>query len=89
MRPRRLFASVLALLIATCSAGTMAAADEEADALAQRAAKGEPAAIVKLLELARAGEPEAQLRVGTLYYDGLVVQRNLPLALEWLRKATA
>src|SRR5664279_2517883 len=89
MRPHAQFGFLLALLLAASSAATVAAPAEETDALATRAAKAEPEAIVQLLDMARSGDAEAQLRVGLIYYDGRVVERNFALALEWLHKAAA
>ncbi|CAD5372294.1 putative Beta-lactamase [Rubrivivax sp. A210] len=46
------------------------------------------AAALKLLEpLARDGQPQAQLRLGTLYYHGHGVRESNELALQWYEKA--
>ena len=53
------------------------------------AAESGQATIVALLEQARRSDSQAQLRVGEMYYEGLVVERNFALALDWFRRAAA
>ena len=89
MRGCRPAALAFALLVAVSSATALESPDADTDALARLAAKGERAAIVKLLDLARNGDAEAQAQVGWIYYQGLVVQRNYPLAREWFDRAAA
>ena len=79
---RRPLTFFLALVIAVSSATALASSDADADTLVQRAAKGEPAAVAKLLELARAGDAEAYL-----YNEGLDVARDYKEAFTWYRKA--
>lgn len=42
-----------------------------------------------VLPRAEAGEPWAQLRLGIFYENGWGVKRNIPMAIEWYKKAAA
>lgn len=80
-----------ALLIAAVLTLTLTAAPASADTLKDAAAaihrKDYPNAVRLLEPLARAGNPVAQLRLGTLYYHGHGVRESDALALQWFQRA--
>jgi uncharacterized protein len=82
-----------ALLIAAVLTLTLSAAPAVADALQDAVAaihrKDYPSAVRLLEPLARAGNPVAQLRLGTLYYHGHGVRESDALALQWFQRAAA
>ncbi len=64
-----------------------ACADTLQDAVAAIHRKDYPTAVRLLEPLARAGQPQAQLRLGTLYYNGHGVRESDALALQWYQRA--
>jgi TPR repeat protein len=62
-------------------------ADALQDALAGRATQGLPAAVRLLEPLAAAGDAQAQVQLGTLYYHGHGVRESDALALRWYDRA--
>jgi|CXWL01.1.fsa_nt_gi TPR repeat protein len=64
-----------------------ARADALQDAGAAILRKDYPAAVRLLEPLARAGNPQAQTRLGTLYYHGHGVRESDALAVQWFERA--
>ncbi len=62
--------------------------EDQPDSRNSSAVEDGQAAIVKLLGRARGGDAQAQLRVGEMYYEGLMVERNFALAMDWFRRAS-
>ena len=65
----------------------VARADALQDAAAAVLRKDYPAAVRLLEPLARTGHPQAQVRLGTLYYHGHGVRESDALALQWFERA--
>lgn len=65
----------------------LARADALQDAAAAVLRKDYPAAVRLLEPLARAGQAQAQVRLGTLYYHGHGVRESDALALQWFERA--
>jgi uncharacterized protein len=82
MHPIRLVAAfTLALLMLPVRADPL----QEAVAAVHR--KDYPTAVRLLEPLARAGQPQAQTRLGLLYYHGHGVRESDAVALQWFEKA--
>ncbi len=62
-------------------------ADALSDGIEAMQRKDYPAAIVRLEPLARAGQPQAQLRMGLLYYHGHGVRESDAQARQWFERA--
>ncbi len=67
--------------------GLPAHSDTLQDAAAAIHRKDYPTAVRLLEPLARAGDPQAQTRLGTLYYHGHGVRESDELALQWFDRA--
>ena len=85
-RARRatLAAGFAALSILACHAP---AADPLAEGMAAYARGDYTRAVGHLLPLAQAGNAEAQVRIGTMYYRGLGVREDDSAAFAWFRRA--
>lgn len=77
----------LTLLTAPALAGPPANADALAAAVAALQRKHYPEAVRLLEPLAQAGDPQAQLHLGTLYYHGHGVRESDALAMQWFERA--
>lgn len=49
--------------------------------------EGKNMEFAQILEMAKAGNAEAQYNVGTMYLTGEGVEKNLEVAFKWLSKA--
>jgi len=78
------------ILLAACLLAALAASPARADFTdgLDAAQKGDYAAALREWQpLASAGDATAQANLGILYEQGLGVEKNLPLAVEWYEKA--
>ena len=81
------FAQTLATLTLAFSLAPSAQADALQDGIAAMNRKDYPAALQALEPLARAGNAQAQLRMGLLHYHGHGVRENDRQALAWFERA--
>ncbi len=77
----------IAVLLIVALTGRQAMADPLQDATAAVQRKDYAAALRLLEPLALAGNPTAQMRLGSLYYHGQGVKESNPLALQWFQRA--
>src|SRR2546430_2546890 len=82
-----LLPAIFFLSLTFLSSPALALTQDEASALGQRAARADAAAAAQLLRAANAGDAEAALAIGLLYYRGQPVEQDFKVALEWLMKA--
>jgi uncharacterized protein len=80
---------VITVVVALCLVGVIvdARADALQDGIAAMHRKDYPTAVRLLEPLARAGDPVAQSRLGTLYYPGHGVRESDVQALAWFERA--
>lgn len=62
-------------------------AQQTADALYQAALKGDSSALQQLRTRAQQGDPDAEVDLGLMYYQGDGVAKDIATAAGWWRKA--
>ena len=80
-------AATLALIAGASPCLAQAPADALSDAAAAHARRDYPRALRLLMPLARAGNPEAQVRLGQMHYHGQGVRENDAEAFAWFQRA--